>query len=253
MASSLDILASIDELRSTFGPRGLERIEDMLRIKAGVLEAAPEPFQEVHNLHIPRLQARPWHDVTSFAWHSRVRELIFEVKSELGKLRAIGARASYAVEGSSASQSAVTWPATPEHWVVMQLYRHGAWHEANTALCPSARRLVEQTPYSPGEGFISILAPEGRIQMHSSGCNAVLTCHAPLVTPAECYLQVALETRAWRDGIVVVFDDSFLHRAWNNSSEERIVLLWEIWHPDLTALEIAALEILYPSIMKFHD
>jgi aspartate beta-hydroxylase len=38
----------------------------------------------------------------------------------------------------------------------------------------------------------------------------------------------------WKEGDVVVFDDSFEHEVWNNSSEDRMIFILDIFHPDLT-------------------
>ena len=39
----------------------------------------------------------------------------------------------------------------------------------------------------------------------------------------------------------MIFDDSFLHQAQNNSDLDRVVLIFDMWHPDLTELEITGL------------
>ena len=46
----------------------------------------------------------------------------------------------------------------------------------------------------------------------------------------------------WQEGRCLVFDDSFEHEAWNRSDSVRIVLLIQLWHPDLSAAEIWALK-----------
>lgn len=38
-------------------------------------------------------------------------------------------------------------------------------------------------------------------------------------------------------GEVWAFDDSINHEAWNNSADDRIVLIFDVWHPDLTEQE----------------
>lgn len=40
----------------------------------------------------------------------------------------------------------------------------------------------------------------------------------------------------------LIFDDSFEHEAWNESEADRVVLLIQFWHPDLTEAEIWALK-----------
>jgi aspartyl/asparaginyl beta-hydroxylase (cupin superfamily) len=56
--------------------------------------------------------------------------------------------------------------------------------------------------------------------------------------PASCgKLRCGSEERAWEEGRLMIFDDSIEHEAWNNSDEERVVLLFEIWRPELDELE----------------
>ena len=41
------------------------------------------------------------------------------------------------------------------------------------------------------------------------------------------------ETRCWEEGKCLWFDDSFEHEVWNQSEENRLVLICDMWHPDL--------------------
>lgn len=40
--------------------------------------------------------------------------------------------------------------------------------------------------------------------------------------------------RSWKDGEWLIFDDSFEHEVWNNGTSARLVLIVDVWHPDLT-------------------
>ena len=52
--------------------------------------------------------------------------------------------------------------------------------------------------------------------------------------PEESYLRVAGDPRPWEEGKMVIFDDSYEHEAANLSKDmERVILLIDIWHPDL--------------------
>ena len=53
------------------------------------------------------------------------------------------------------------------------------------------------------------------------------------------HLRVGNEERAVRAGELMIFDDSIEHEAWNDSDEPRVVLLFEIWRPELTAAATA--------------
>lgn len=43
--------------------------------------------------------------------------------------------------------------------------------------------------------------------------------------------------RSWEDGNIIIFDDSFEHEVWHNGSEFRLVLIVDVWHHELTAVE----------------
>ena len=65
--------------------------------------------------------------------------------------------------------------------------------------------------------------------------NTRLICHLPIIVPENCgALRVGNQTRTWQEGKALIFDDSVEHEAWNNSNEERVVLLFDIWRPELT-------------------
>jgi hypothetical protein len=46
-------------------------------------------------------------------------------------------------------------------------------------------------------------------------------------------MRVANETKAWRIGDVLFFDDSWEHEVWNRCPAERVVLQLVFAHPDL--------------------
>ena len=49
--------------------------------------------------------------------------------------------------------------------------------------------------------------------------------------------QVASQKRKWEEGKCIVLDDSYQHEVWNETDEARVVLLVDIWHPDVTKEE----------------
>lgn len=63
--------------------------------------------------------------------------------------------------------------------------------------------------------------------------NTRLICHIPILTAPECTLRVGSETREWVDGVPLIFDDSIEHEARNAAQQERVVLLFEIWRPEI--------------------
>ena len=40
--------------------------------------------------------------------------------------------------------------------------------------------------------------------------------------------------RQWQMGKCICFDDSYEHEVWHDGSEERLVLIVDVWHPAMT-------------------
>ena len=78
------------------------------------------------------------------------------------------------------------------------------------------------------------MQPKTSISAHYGASNLKLRCHLPLFVPEEAYLRVASDPRPWKEGKMIVFDDSYEHEAANLSeTEERVVLLIDIWSPQI--------------------
>jgi hypothetical protein len=128
-------------------------------------------------------------------------------------------------------------------WSAVHFWSDGLANERALARFPKLRAALEGLPLvtlgsaTPVEAFLSILKPRTRIPRHFGLANYRLTVHLPLIVPAGCGLSVAGEARETRFGRLMIFDDSYEHSAWNDSDAARIVLIFEIWHPALSAAE----------------
>ena len=82
--------------------------------------------------------------------------------------------------------------------------------------------------------LFSKLAPGADIAPHHGVINTRLICHLPLIVPQDCgSLRVGNYAREWREGEALIFDDSIEHEAWNDSPLPRVVLLFDLWRPEL--------------------
>jgi aspartyl/asparaginyl beta-hydroxylase (cupin superfamily) len=52
--------------------------------------------------------------------------------------------------------------------------------------------------------------------------------------PRGCGFSVGGETRQWDVGKAMIFDDMTMHEAWNDSSAMRVVVIADLWHPELS-------------------
>ena len=133
------------------------------------------------------------------------------------------------------------------NWTALDLFRDG---QANTAVCkhfPNTLAALARAPLyglreHPFEAFFSVLKPGQHITPHYGLSNHTLTVHLPLITPRPGYLTVAGEARPWEFGKLIAFDDSYLHEAHNQSQSQRVVLIFSIWHPDLSESEQLAIQ-----------
>ena len=99
--------------------------------------------------------------------------------------------------------------------------------------------------------LFSRLAPGARIPPHHGVMNARLICHLPLIVPPGCGFRVGGETREWNEGELLVFDDTVEHEAWNDSSSDRIILIFDVWRPEITIEERRAITALFDSVDNY--
>jgi aspartyl/asparaginyl beta-hydroxylase (cupin superfamily) len=90
--------------------------------------------------------------------------------------------------------------------------------------------------------MFSLLAPGAHIPPHTGISNARLVCHLPLIVPEGCWFRVKEDTRLWQRGKAWVFDDTVEHEAMNPSTELRVVMICDIWHPALDEAERAGIK-----------
>lgn len=117
-------------------------------------------------------------------------------------------------------------------WSVYGLVAFGQRIEPALARCPRTAALLEQVPRLTTAGF-SRLQPGTHIQPHVGWVKTVYRAHLGLVVPTDCGMRVGDETREWRNGSCLVFDDTVEHEAWNRSTDVRTVLLFDFVRPGL--------------------
>jgi aspartate beta-hydroxylase len=138
-------------------------------------------------------------------------------------------------------------------WNGYYFYRHGVRRADNCAACPATAAAIDAVPLSrvPEHGpevLYSVFTPGTHLLPHRGVTNARLVAHLPLIVPEECALRVGGELHHWQEGRVVVFDDTYEHEAWNRSTRNRVVMIFDIWNPYLTEVERLAIAELIPQM-----
>lgn len=151
---------------------------------------------------------------------------------------------------SSTTPSADGSSATLGHdrgdWNVYYLHLHSADFGDNLARCPRTAAAIDKIPFQYKHCFFSALAPGTHIPAHTGPANKKLRLHLPLVVPPgdAARIRVGPRTEPFREGKCLLFDDSFEHEAWNDAATPRIVLIVDLWHPDLSPAEVKFLTFL---------
>ncbi|MCR9191502.1 MAG: aspartyl/asparaginyl beta-hydroxylase domain-containing protein [Gammaproteobacteria bacterium] len=243
------LLAEIDDkinvARLQYGKIALERLEQSIAIfKGGAKSSDADPRQVADALYFPGLSAKPWHEPEDFDWVPKMEASAAVIRSELSNLFK-----------KEAEFNPYQHPYTKEFgwkgWGTYSFYRVNKWDNEHCLSCPKTIESIRQTPHGLRECMFTRLLPDSHITPHSGGSNIVLTCHLGLHIPEGCAIRVENETRTWEEGKCLIFDDSYMHEVWHRGQGIRTVLLWDIWHPDLTEIEKSVLTMIFPIIDKY--
>jgi beta-hydroxylase len=100
------------------------------------------------------------------------------------------------------------------------------------ALCPKTVALVQSIPSINGAMF-ALLPPGGKLGKHRDPFAGSLRYHLGLVTPnsENCHIFVDGQPYFWRDGEAVMFDETFIHWAENNTDITRVILFCDVERP----------------------
>lgn len=99
-------------------------------------------------------------------------------------------------------------------------------------LCPKTIELLKKVPGINGAMF-ALLAPHSDLVRHRDPYAGSLRYHLGLVTPnsEKCRIHVDDEVHAWGDGQDVLFDETYVHYAVNETDQTRIILFCDVERP----------------------
>jgi beta-hydroxylase len=118
-------------------------------------------------------------------------------------------------------------------WRTFFLYGFGTPLAKNCSQTPQTAALLKDVPGLQTAWF-SILAPGYHIPAHRGVTKGILTCHLGLIIPEDaerCRIRVEDEILVWQPGRTIIFCDGYDHEVWNDTEEERTVLLLQFDRP----------------------
>jgi len=254
-------LAGFAELMEPFtkqyGRGALRRVEQAVRIHLYLEQPAfPDPRQKPTFLFFPGLPATPYLDKGLIPEIEDLEAHTDEIRAELLTLLPGAAGRERVFHAGELEQANLRGLDEPPSWNGYYFFRHGERRAENCAACPITAAALDALPLSRvrahgPEVLFSVFSPGTHLLPHSGVTNTRVVGHLPLLIPDDCALRVGGEDHHWREGEVVVFDDTYEHEAWNRSSRTRVVMIFDLWNPFLTQAERAVLAELVVAMGEF--
>jgi aspartyl/asparaginyl beta-hydroxylase (cupin superfamily) len=246
----------MQEVRQQHAAVPQDRVDDCL---GAILGKNRIYVQQPTYSHFPRLPAIQFYQREDFPWLATVEQATDDIRQELWGLLA-DAREEFSPYLQHASSDPLNqWKELNQskRWSALFLFKDGKRNDTIAARCPKTVAALEAAPLVriPNRGptsFFSLLEPRTRIPPHTGTTNIRLTVHIPLIVPPQCGFRVGTQTRQWQPGTALIFDDTIEHEAWNDSDEERVILIFDIWNPLLTRAEQELMTVATAAIAEFY-
>ena len=246
-------------LRKRFGQDGTgetsRRFAQSLDILAGIRQIY---FQAPRHYYFPELPQIQFYDRQDFPWLDKVEAATDDIRAELlAVLQHPTAFQPYVQGDPGRPRREQQGMLNNPDWSAFYLWKNGEIVTENAARCPMTLQALAEVPLarvnnrSPSVLF-SLLRPGARIPAHNGMVNTRLICHLPLIVPGNCGFRVGNETREWVEGKAWLFDDSIEHEAWNLSDQTRVILLFEIWRPELSVVERRQVSDMFDAIDSYN-
>jgi aspartate beta-hydroxylase len=210
--------------------------------------------QEPRYYFFPELPQKQFFDPSEFFWVTGVEAATKMIRDELLEVLMEDAAFKPYVQGmANRPHNSQNGMLNNADWSAFYLWKDGEVVAENAARCPLTMRVLQtivppEVQHAAPSILFSLLRPGAHIPPHSGMVNTRLICHLPLIVPPGCEFRVGNETRKWQEGKVWLFDDTIEHEAWNRSDEVRVILLFEVWRPELSRSERQLVQALFEGI-----
>ncbi len=252
----------VDYLEDTLARAGLgpshrpPRFQDSIDILMG-RRAAHMTLQQPRTYYYPGLPQRRYYERGEFAWVPELEQQTGAIRDEMLALVNDETRfRPYLYSDPSKPPRPDQGMIDNPDWSTLMLWEDGAKVAGNIEHCPRTEAametldLVNMSRRAPCVMF-SKLKAGAHIPPHTGLLNVRLVCHLALVIPEGCMFRVGGEDREWSEGQLLIFDDSVLHEAINRGSQDRVVLIFEIWRPELSGEERHAVTTIFDAIASY--
>lgn len=206
--------------------------------------------------NVPELRSHPVWPREEFDWIDRVDAMHGTIMEELLGARAASREAGDTIgfqpyrdqsgaDGKPAEGGLGVEATDTGAWNVCYLYLNHKRFEDNCARFPATIKAIEECfPRHYSHAFFSALTPGAHIMKHTGPSNRMLRVWLPLCGLEGFRIRVNDTIVRPEEGRAFVWDHSYEHEAWHEGDVTRIVLIVDIWHPDLANAEVKFLSTL---------
>lgn len=249
---------ALNDVVQEFGRSDMSRISGYVAIQLGEASYSPiDVRQYPSGFPFPGLPQSPYVDKRTIVGIEELESKTPEILNELQSVLKLNIGQEKVFTEEALAKKFLNSEAGETVWDGFYFYRHGSKNLDNARACPVTTAAIDRLPlcrvskHGP-EVLFSILGPGTHLLPHYGVTNVRLVGHLPLIVPRDCALSVAGEEHHWKVGEAVVFDDTYSHEAWNRSTETRVVLIFDTWHPGLTEAERSAVRRIQETLGDFN-
>ena len=182
------------------------------------------PLQRPVSRYVPGLTSKPWYNTNDYPFIARIEVGYKDIKSEL----MFNLRERHRLFTEETENLHVGG-----EWTELRLKSSGYGFTKYTEYFPKTMHYIHEC----GQTFTSIkfsaIQPGTHIRTHTGPTNERLRLHLCLYHAGGARIRVGTEWHTWEEGKVIMFDDSWEHEVIHTGQEMRIVLILDIWHPEL--------------------
>jgi aspartate beta-hydroxylase len=248
----------MEPFAKTYGRGAMRRVEQAVRIHLHLEQPVyPDPRQKPSFLFFPGLPATPYLDKGLIPGIEDLEAATSGIRTELLALLPSSTGRERVFHAGELEEANLRGLDEPPSWNGYYFFRHGERRVENCAACPITAAALDALPLARVRGhgpevLYSVFSPGTHLLPHRGVTNTRVVGHLPLMVPEDCALRVGGEDHHWREGEVVVFDDTYEHEAWNRSNQTRVVMIFDLWNPFLSAPERAVLAELVIAMGEFN-
>jgi tetratricopeptide (TPR) repeat protein len=211
-------------------------------------------LQQPKYYYFPGLPQIQFYERAAFPWFEDVEAATDDIRAELlAVMREPEAFTPYVTGHANRPRSDQMGLLNNPAWSAFYLWKNGDVVPENAARCPKTLHALRNAPlaqvrYRSPSILFSLLKPGAHIPPHNGLINTRLVCHLPVIVPGRCRFRVGNEERDWTEGKAWAFDDTIEHEAWNRSDRTRVILLFDVWRPELSDEERSLVIALFEAI-----